>query len=56
MDESALKVFISHSNKAKDHGLVNREVIPKLERNNITIRGQNDYAWANFIAIHYEVN
>ena len=40
MDESALKVFISHSNKAEDHGLVSREVVPKLERNNITICGQ----------------
>ena len=41
MDESALKVFISHSNKAEDRGLVSREVIPKLERNNIAICGQN---------------
>jgi hypothetical protein len=41
MDESALKVFISHSNKAEDHRLISTEVIPKLERNNITICGQN---------------
>jgi hypothetical protein len=43
MDVSALKVFISHSNKPEDRGLVSREVIPKLERNNITICGQNDF-------------
>jgi hypothetical protein len=42
MDESALKVFISHSNKPEDHGLINREVIPKLKEHNITICGQND--------------
>ena len=41
MDGSALKVFISHSNKAEDHRLISTEVIPKLERNNITICGQN---------------
>jgi len=42
MDESALKVFISHSNKPEDHRLISTEVIPKLEVNNITICGQND--------------
>ena len=42
MDESDLKVFISHSNKLEDRTLISKEVIPKLKANNITISGQND--------------
>ena len=42
MDASALKVFISHSNKPEDRRLINTEVIPKLKEHNITICGQNN--------------